>query len=56
MHQTYGYHGQYLRIDLSTGCFKAVELGESVLRKYLGGSGLGVALLLAEGVATVDPL
>jgi aldehyde:ferredoxin oxidoreductase len=27
-----------------------------LLRKYLGGSGLGVALLLAEGVATVDPL
>ncbi len=56
MHQLYGYHGRYLRIDLSTGCFKAVELGESVLREYLGGSGLGVALLLAEGVATVDPL
>lgn len=56
MHQLYGYHGRYLRIDLSTGCFKAVELGESVLREYLGGSGLGVALLLAEDVATVDPL
>jgi aldehyde:ferredoxin oxidoreductase len=56
MHQTPGYHGRYLRIDLSTGLSQEVTLGESLLRKYLGGSGLGVALLLAEGVANVDPL
>jgi len=51
-----GYHGRYLRIDLSTGASTAVELDESVLRRYLGGSGLGVRLLLDEGAAEVDPL
>ena len=56
MHQTPGYHGRYLHIDLSTGISQEKNLGESLLREYLGGSGLGVALLLAEGGATVDPL
>lgn len=56
MHQTPGYHGRYLRINLSTGITQAIDLDDSLLRKFLGGSGLGVALLLSEGVATVDPL
>ena len=56
MHKTPGYHGRYLRIDLSTGLSQEVILDESFLRKFLGGSGLGVALLLAEGSATVAPL
>ena len=51
-----GYHGCYLRIDLSTGVSQRVELTPTVLRNYLGGSGLGTYLLLREGSATVDPL
>ena len=51
-----GYHGCYLRIDLSTGVSQRVELTPAVLRNYLGGSGLGTYLLLREGSATVDPL
>ena len=52
----FAYHGCYLRVDLSTGLARRVELDESLLRKYLGGSGLGVAILLQEGAAQVDPL
>ena len=51
-----GYHGCYLRVDLSTGISQRVELAADVLRNYLGGSGLGVHLLLREGSATEDPL
>lgn len=51
-----GYHGCYLRIDLTTGSSEQVPLDETTLRNYLGGSGLGVALLLREGTASVDPL
>jgi aldehyde:ferredoxin oxidoreductase len=51
-----GYHGCYLRVDLTTGVSKRVPLEETFLRSYLGGSGLGVAILLAEGTATADPL
>lgn len=52
----YGYHGCYLRIDASRGSAERVPLADSVLRQYIGGSGLGVRLLLDEGGATADPL
>ena len=51
-----GYHGCYLRIDASTGRAERVPLGETLLRQYIGGSGLGTRLLLDEGGATTDPL
>ena len=51
-----GYHGQYLRVDLTSGQTESVPLDETTLRSFLGGSGLGVAILLKEGAATVDPL
>src|SRR6476619_8285521 len=53
---TFGYHGFYLRIDVSTGTSEYVPLSDTVLRQYLGGSGLGVKLLLDEGAAVMDPL
>ncbi len=56
MQPTHGYHGRYLRVDLSTGHSTEVILAAEFLRAYLGGSGLGVALLLDEGAATRDPL
>jgi len=52
----FGYHGCYLRIDVSNGTSEYVPLSETVLRQYLGGSGLGVKLLLDEGAAVTDPL
>jgi aldehyde:ferredoxin oxidoreductase len=56
----FGYHGAFLRIDVSPkrGSAKAerVPLDETILRQFLGGSGLGVRLLLDEGAAHVDPL
>jgi aldehyde:ferredoxin oxidoreductase len=52
----FGYHGCYLRIDVSTGIGEYVPLDETVLRQYIGGSGLGAWLLLAEGAAQFDPL
>src|SRR6476646_6936409 len=53
---TFGYHGSYLRIDVSNGTSKYVPLSDAVLRQYLGGSGLVVKLLLDEGAAVMDPL
>ena len=52
----FGYHGNYLRIDVSSGRAERVPLSGTVLRQYLGGSGLGARLLLDEGGATADPL
>ena len=54
----FGYHGGYLRIDVTTpgASVARVPLGEDVLRQFLGGSGLGARLLLDEGGATGDPL
>ena len=52
----HGYHGAFLRIDVTAGSVERVPLEESVLRQFIGGSGLGVHLLLAEGTASADPL
>jgi aldehyde:ferredoxin oxidoreductase len=51
-----GYHGRYLRVDVSEGTATAVPLKADVLRRFLGGSGLGTWLLLRERAATSDPL
>jgi aldehyde:ferredoxin oxidoreductase len=51
-----GYHGCYLRIDVGRATATRVEIDEESLRSYLGGSGLGVQLMLAEGAGQVDPL
>jgi aldehyde:ferredoxin oxidoreductase len=51
-----GYHGSYLHIDVSTGRAEKVPLSETLLRQYLGGSGLGTRLLLDTGGATIDAL
>ena len=52
----HGYHGCYLRIDLGTGSAARVPIAESVLRRYIGGVGLGSWLLHREAPAGVDPL
>ena len=50
----FGYHGRYLRIDVGRQTSEAIVLEESLLRKFLGGSGLGTHLLLAEEAATCE--
>src|SRR5687767_5148271 len=52
----FGYHGCYLRIDVTDGSVERVPLAETVLRQFIGGSGLGAWLLLNEGGAGGDPL
>jgi len=52
----FGYHGCYLRIDVSDGSVERRPFGDAVLRQYLGGSGLGAWLLLREGDPAGEPL
>src|SRR5678815_5470549 len=52
----FGYHGSYLRIDASRSTAELRPLSEETLRQFIGGSGLGVKLLLDEGAAAMDPL
>lgn len=52
----YGFHGQYLRVDLTTGNAERLPIEESTLRRFLGGVGLGSWLLHQESPPGVDPL
>ena len=51
-----GYHGAYLKVDVSSGTGERVELPEEVLRQFLGGTGLGTWLMLSLGAPLLDPL
>src|SRR5262245_4147544 len=53
---TFGYHGCYLRVDVSRGTAERVPLADKLLRQFIGGSGLGVRILLDEEAAELDPL
>ncbi|MFO1006678.1 MAG: aldehyde ferredoxin oxidoreductase family protein [Planctomycetaceae bacterium] len=50
-----GYHSCYLRVDLTTRSAEVRPLSESVLRRYIGGVGLGTWLVMQEGLDGVDP-
>src|SRR5947209_16572015 len=52
----FGYHGRYLRIDLSRGTSAWVPLPEDVLRRFVGGVGLATYLMHREGPPGIDPL
>lgn len=52
----HGYHGRYLRVDLSTREAESIPLPAGVLRKFIGGTGLGTWLLLEETPNCVAPL
>lgn len=52
----FGYHGSYLRIDVSNGRAELVPVADDVLRSFIGGSGLGVRLLLDANTAHLDAL
>ena len=48
-----GYAGKFLRIDLSTEKLSDVVFDEDTLRKYIGGTGLGVKILYDEVSPTI---
>lgn len=50
----HGYHGAFLRVDLTTGTSQRAALSPEVLRRYIGGSGLGTWLLLTETLPKPD--
>src|SRR5258706_154909 len=52
----FGYHARYLRIDLTAGTAAWVPLAEDVLRRFIGGVGLGTWLLHRESPPGVEPL
>lgn len=52
----FGYHGRYLRVDLTRGSAESVALPEGVLRRFLGGVGLAAWLLHKEAPPRVEPL
>jgi aldehyde:ferredoxin oxidoreductase len=51
----FGYHGRYLRVDLSRDTADWVPLPEDVLRRFLGGVGLAAYLMHREASPGVDP-
>lgn len=50
-----GYHGRYLRIDLTTKTYEPVPIPADVLRAFVGGSGLGTWILHRESEDDQDP-
>ena len=52
----YGYHGRVTLIDLDNHSIRWESLGEDVLRRFIGGTGLGAYLLFRYGAPGCDPL
>ena len=52
----FAYHARYLRVDLTDGSSAWKPLAEDVVRRFLGGVGLGTYLLHREAPAKVDAL
>ena len=46
-----GYHSRYCRIDLTQHTSEPTKISATMLRRFLGGSGLGTYLLLTEQAA-----
>src|SRR5262245_61901865 len=51
----YGYHGRYLRVDLSRGTSDWIALPENVLRRFIGGVGLATWLMHREAPRGIEP-
>ena len=52
----YSYFNRIIRVNLTDNIISKESLEEKVLRKFIGGSGLGAKLLYEEVKAGVDPL
>jgi len=51
----FGYAGRILRVDLSTGKTNVCPLSEEYAKRYIGGIGLGIRLLLDNLAPDTDP-
>jgi len=51
----FAYAGRILRIDLSSGAHRTEPLNEEIAKKYVGGIGLGMRLLIDNSKPDVDP-
>ncbi len=51
-----GYMGRLVRVNLWSGKVAYESLSDEILRKWVGGRGLGVYLMLREVNPRVDPL
>ena len=51
----FGYHGNYLRVDLTKETAETRPIDPTILRSFIGGSGLGAHLMLSEGQASIEP-
>lgn len=51
-----GYTGKYAIIDLDTGSTEVITPGEDFYRAYLGGYGLGAAVIMERQKPGIDPL
>ncbi len=52
---TPGYAGRILRVDLSRGRIRKVSIEYSLLRRFIGGSGLAAKMLFDETGPDIDP-
>ncbi len=52
----FGYASRVLHVDLTTGKTQVEPLNEEYAKKYIGGIGLGIRLLLDHSKPGVDPL
>jgi len=51
-----GYCGKLLRINLTSGKINKEDLPDLLLRKFIGGNGLGINYLYKEVKEGIDPL
>ncbi|MHA1895191.1 MAG: aldehyde ferredoxin oxidoreductase family protein [Candidatus Helarchaeota archaeon] len=52
----FGYLNKILRINLTDQSIKDEKIGDSILKKYIGGQGLGTRILYDELKPDIDPL
>lgn len=52
----FGFHGKYLRFDLSANRGELIGIPERILRRYLGGVGLAAWILQRENPVGIHPL
>ena len=54
----FGYHGKFLRVDLSKGEIEDMSLDSNMLQKYIGGSTLAARLIyehVDKRIKSLDP-
>ncbi len=51
---THGYAGKMLRVNLTYGKMSKIIFDSNTLKKYVGGSGIGVKILYDEVPPDVD--